>query len=155
MRQNITLLLFLLMGAGSFAQDSTFWEHTWDYEIGQKEIIERDWGREIVYYLGEIAWTSPGGKELKIRIVTSYQQLTKANGFNDRSLIALVKTDHKVIKIYDMVKRHNLPVRIENNELIYKPDGDDGEEISSALPGKFTVRFCVKGLTCFDEVIPE
>lgn len=155
MKQQFTLFLFLFLGTGAFAQDSTFWEHTWDYEAGQKEKIERDWGREIVSYLGDMTWKTPSGRELTIRIVTSYQQITKANGFNDRCLIALVKPDHKVIKIYDMVKRHNLPIRIENNELVYKPDGEDGEEISSALPVKFSARFCVKGLTCFNEVSHE
>ena len=154
MKKNIAIIIFLLLGTGSFAQDTTFWEHSWDYEVGQKEIIERDWGREIVCYLGDMIWKTPSGKEMTIRIITSYQQITKANGFNDQSLIALVKPSHEVIKVYDLVKRHNLPIEIRENQLVYKPNGEDGEEILSALPVKFGSRFCVKGLTCFDEFIP-
>lgn len=154
MKKKLTVLFCLLLSAGIYAQDTTFWEHTWDYEAGEKEIIERDWGREIVCYLGDITWVSPGGKELTLRIITSYQQLTQANGFNDRSLIALVKPDHTVIKVYDLVKRHNIPIEIRENELVYKPNGEEGEELLSALPVKFGPRFCVKGLTCFDEVTP-
>jgi hypothetical protein len=152
MKQYFIAFVCVLASFYSSAQDSTFWEHTWDYEIGQKETIERDWGREVVCYLGDITWKSPSGKELKIRIVSSYQQITKVNGFNDQSLIALVKTNHQLIKTYDMVKRQNLPIRIEDNKLIYKKSG---EEISSALPAKISARFCVSGLTCFSEISLE
>lgn len=151
MRQYFIVFILFFTSVSAHAQDTTFWEHTWDYEAGQKEIIERDWGREVVTYLGEMTWRSPSGKELNIRIITSYQQITKANGFNDRSLLALVKTDHDLIKTYDFVKKQNLPIRIENNELIYDKSG---EEISSALPPKFSARFCVQGLHCFNEFIP-
>lgn len=149
MKQVLALFTFLVLSFSSSAQDSTFWEHTWDFEAGEKITIERDWGREVVVYLGDITWKSPSGKELKIRIVSAYQQITKANGFNDRSVIALVKSNHALIKTYDLVKRQNLPLRIEENKLVYKPSG---EEISSALPKKFADRFCIDGLTCFTEI---
>ena len=150
MRQNLIIFAFLFIGFNSNAQDSTFWEHTWDNEIGTKETIERDWGREVITYLGIIEWRSPSGKQLKIRIVTAYQQITKANGFEDRSVLALVKENHHLIKSYDMVKRKNLPLEIKDNKLIYKPSG---EEISSALPAKIGARLCVDGLTCFSQII--
>lgn len=149
MKNHLLAFMCLIFSSFSYAQDSTFWEHTWDFEVGQSETIHRDWGREVVTYLGEIIWKSPSGKELSIRVVTSYQQITKANGFNDQSLIALVKTNHQLIKTYDMVKRQNLPIRIADNQLIYKKSG---EEISSALPAKFAARFCVEGLNCFSEI---
>lgn len=149
MKQILIISFFSLISFSSFSQDSTFWEHTWDYEVGGKETIERDWGREVVTFLGVIEWTSPSGKKLHIRIISSYQQITKANGFNDRSLIALVKTNHEVIKVYDFVKRQNLPLRIEDNKLVYEKSG---EVILSALPDKFAARFCVEGLTCFTEI---
>jgi hypothetical protein len=155
MKQLITFALFLTISQLSFSQDaeikdSTFWEHAFDYEIGQKETINRDWGREVVHYLGEITWKSPSGKELQIRIVSSYQQITQANGFNDRCIVSLVKTNHKLIKSYDYVKRGNLPIEIRDNMLVYKIDG---AEIISALPAKFGPRICVKGHTCFNEII--
>lgn len=149
MKQNLILLVFLFLGIQTYAQDSTFWEHTWDNEIGTKETIERNWGREVITYLGIIEWRSPSGKQLKIRIVTAYQQITKANGFNDRSVLALVKENHQLIKTYDMVKRKNLPLEVRDNKLLYKPSG---EEISSALPAKIGARLCIEGLTCFSEI---
>ena len=154
MKQLITITGILLITNLSSAQeevlrDSTFWEHAFDYEVGQKETIDRDWGREVVHYLGVITWTSPSGKELEIRIVSSYQQITKANGFNDRCVLSLVKTNHKLIKSYDFVKRGNLPIDIRDNQLVYKIDG---AEILSALPDKFGPRICVTGHTCFTEI---
>lgn len=149
MKQVFALLILLATATISNAQDTTFWEHAKHFKDGEKTIVERDWGREVVTYLGVIHWKSPSGKELKIRIVTAYQQITKANGFNDRSVIALVKGNHGLIKAYDLVSRQNLPIRIDDNKLIYKPSG---EEISSALPTKFAERFCVDGLTCFSEI---
>lgn len=149
MKQVFTLL-FVALTSISYSQDTTFWAHAEEYEIGTKNIIERSWGREVVTYLGDVKWRSPSGKELTIRIVTSYQQLTQANGFNDRSVLALVKTNHALIKTYDMVKRKNLPLKIEDNLLIYEPK--KGEQISSALPAKIAARLCVEGLTCFSEI---
>ncbi|MFT4601125.1 MAG: hypothetical protein ACI857_001303 [Arenicella sp.] len=143
----------LLLGILSYSQDATevgpFYDVGVNNEIGHRETIERSWGREVVVYLGVITWRSPSGKELDIKIVTSYQQITKANGFNDRSLIALVKTNHTLIKTYDLVKRQNLPIRIAGEMLIYK-EGD--KEVESPLPRKFSERFCVEGLTCFSEI---
>lgn len=134
-----------------FAQDSsqTFYEAGVQQEIGAKQTIEREWGREVVTYLGTVSWTSPSGKELEIKIVTSYQQLTKANGFNDRSVLALVKMNNGLIKTYDMVKRHNLPLLIRDGALVYK---QNGQELISPLPATFSARFCVEGLTCFSEI---
>jgi hypothetical protein len=151
MKQLLISFGFILFSCAASAQDSTFWEHGWDNEPGEKEIVERDWGREVVTYLGTVTWKSPSGKELKIRIVTAYQQITKANGFEDRSVLALVKTDHTLIKSYDMVKRKNLPIDIKDNKLLYKPAS--GEEILSALPAKIGARLCVTGLTCFSQII--
>jgi hypothetical protein len=150
MKQLITLSIMLLLSTSSKAQDTTFWEHAEEYEIGKKVTIDRSWGREVVTYLGIVSWKSPSGKELEIRIVTSYQQITKANGFNDRSLLALVKPNHQLIKCYDMVKRPNLPIKIVDNMLVYKLDG---AEINSALPAKISARLCVQGHTCFSEII--
>ncbi|MCB9224519.1 MAG: hypothetical protein H6582_10110 [Crocinitomicaceae bacterium] len=150
MKQLFTILSFAFFGHQSIAQDSTFWQHAFDYEVGQKETIERDWGREVICYLGNIKWKSPSGKELEIRIVTSYQQITKANGFNDRCILSLVKADHTLIKSYDLVKRLNLPFEIRDNSLVYNIEG---EEIVSPLPDKFGPRLCVKGHTCFGEII--
>ncbi len=141
----------LLIGLVSFSQDSTgtFYEVAVNNEIGDKETIERDWGREVVTYLGTAVWTSPSGKKLDIKIVTSYQQLTKANGFNDRSVIALVKSNNSLIKTYDLVKRQNLPIKIVDNMLIVM---ENGAEVKSPLPKKFSERFCIEGLTCFNEI---
>ncbi|UKN00748.1 hypothetical protein K6119_13505 [Paracrocinitomix mangrovi] len=150
MKQLFIILTLGILASTTYAQDTTYWEHTWDYEAGESETIERDWGREVVTYLGTIEWKSPSGKILHIRIITSYQQITRANGFNDRSLVALVKTDHDLIKNYDFVSRQNLPIRIEDNKLVYKTS--DGE-ITAALPTKFAARFCVPDLNCFSEFI--
>ena len=98
-------------------------------------------------------WKSPTGKDLQIKIVTTYQKITKANGFNDRSLLAIMTSTDKLVKMYDMVKRQNLPNAIENNKLIFHSAKDD--HIESELPKKFGVRFCVVGLTCFNEYIEE
>jgi hypothetical protein len=152
MKLIISTFLFFI-GAASVAQNSTkastFYEVAVANEIGYKETIERDWGREVVIYLGTANWTSPSGKELQIKIVTSYQQLTKANGFNDRSVLALVKMNNTLIKTYDLVKRKNLPVKIVDHKLIFN---ENGVEVESPLPKKFSERFCVEGLTCFNEI---
>lgn len=147
----ILSICILLSARLIFSQDSsqTFYESGVHQEIGTKTTIERDWGREVVTYLGKVAWTSPSGKELELKIVTSYQQLTKANGFNDRSVLALVKMNNSLIKTYDMVKRQNLPLLIRNGALVYKKNG---QELESPLPAKFSSRFCVEGLTCFTEI---
>jgi hypothetical protein len=133
------------------SQDSLFWEFAHDFEVGQQGSLKHDWGSENVTYLGEVSWKSPSGKELQIRIVTSYRKITEANGFSDQSIIALVKTNHTLIKAYDLVKRQNLPFEIRENTLIYK---ENGEDVPSPLPVKFSERFCVKGLTCFASIKP-
>ncbi|MEX1002522.1 MAG: hypothetical protein WDZ35_10450 [Crocinitomicaceae bacterium] len=155
MKQFIILAFIAITAHSSSAQDTdtdtTFWKFAKDFEVDEKGTLKQDWGREVVTYLGTINWRSAGGKTLQIRILTSYRQITQANGFNDQSLIALVKTNHQLIKAYDMVSRQNLPVRIENNELVYKANK---AEITSALPAKFSARFCVKDLNCFTEINP-
>ena len=143
------LVFSLLFSICSFSQDTTFWEYAKDYEINQSGSIHRDWGSETVTYLGTVSWKSPSGKVLQIRIITSYQKITQANGFNDRSILALVKTNHGLIKTYDMVKRQNLPLRVHEDVLIYNVNG---LEVASELPAKFAERFCVDGLTCFSEI---
>ena len=151
MKQLIIFFSLLVISTVGHAQDTTFWEFAKDFEVGEKGTLKHDWGRDAVTYLGTVNWHSPSGKKLPIRIVTSYRQLTKANGFNDQSILALVKEDHTLIKAYDMVKRQNLPIRVENNSLVYQPDG---EELTSPLPPKFAMRFCVRDLNCFTEIDP-
>ena len=149
--KQLLLILFGISSILSNAQDSTanFYEVAVQQEVGLKTTIERDWGREVVTYLGTAKWTSPSGKELEIKIITSYQQLTKANGFNDRSVLALVKTNNTLIKTYDMVKRLNLPIKVTEEGLVYKKNG---QELVVPLPAKFGSRFCVEGLTCYSEI---
>ncbi|MEO9533394.1 MAG: hypothetical protein ABJG68_00235 [Crocinitomicaceae bacterium] len=148
-----TLLLSLFLSTSIFAlsQDSTvtFWEYAKDYEVGETGSQSHEWGSEEITYLGIINWKSPSGKELQIRVVVAWRKITKANGFNDQTVLALVKTNHGLIKTYDFVKRQNLPKSIENNELIYEING---AKAASPLPTKFSERFCVDGLTCFSEV---
>lgn len=147
--KKIALIFFSLFSIISFSQDTTFWEYAKDFEINQSGSIHRDWGSETVTYLGTVSWKSPSGKTLQIRIITSYQKITQANGFNDRSLLALVKVNHGLIKTYDMVKRQNLPLKAHDDVLIYSVNG---LEVASELPPKFGERFCVDGLTCFSEI---
>ena len=132
-------------------QDSTvtFWEFAKDFEAGQISSQNHEWGSEEITYLGTINWESPSGKKLEIRVVVAWRKITQANGFNDQSVLALVKTNNGLIKTYDFVKRQNLPFKIENNELIYTING---AKAASPLPTKFSERFCVDGLTCFAEV---
>jgi hypothetical protein len=147
------LLCILFISFHSFASDSTFWHVARNWEVGEKQTIERSWGRENVTYLGMMDWKTASGKTVQIKIVTSYRQITKANGFNDQSIIALVKTNNHLIKTYDLVKRQNLPLKIQDNQLYYKPDGEsEAKEILSALPRKFSERFCITGMTCYDEI---
>lgn len=148
-----TIFCFLLFVASysASAQDSlSFWQFASSFEANEKGTNEHTWGSETVQYLGTISWKSPSGKELEIRIVTSYRRITEANGFKDQSLIALVKANHEPIKIYDLVSRQNIPIRIENNLLVFDIKG---AALTSALPAKFAERFCVEGLTCFDEAV--
>ena len=148
--KNLIIAITLFFGTtNALSQDSLFWEFADTLEIGEKGSLKHIWGSENITYLGEITWKSPSGKELQIRIVTSYRKITKANGFKDQSIIALVKTNHKLIKTYDLVKRQNLPFEIRDNILIYK---ENGEDVASPLPTKFSERFCVKGLSCFAEI---
>lgn len=147
--KKLVLLLFVLVSSLSFSQDSTFWKFAGNFEAGEQGSLKHDWGSENVTYLGTVEWKSPSGKILEIKIITSYRKITQANGFNDKSILALVKTNNTLIKTFDMVKRQNLPLEIRDNELVFKPDAT---EIISAMPGKFTVRFCVEGMTCFDAI---
>ena len=98
------VLFLLLIARGSFSQDTTFWDYARDLEVNEGVTVKRTWGSERVTYLGTVEWTSPSGKVLQIRIVTTYRQIKQANGFNDQSVIALVKTNFELIKTYDMVK---------------------------------------------------
>lgn len=148
MKYSIIFILAFVFQHGH-SQDTTFWELTADFEPGQKGSLKHEWGSETVTYLGTVIWKSPSGKELELRIVTTYRKITQANGFNDQSIVALVKTNNQLIKAYDFVKRQNLPLEIRNNQLVFKPDGS---EIISPLPAKFGVRFCVEGMICYDEV---
>lgn len=146
-------LVFILNASFSYSQEAdtlVFWEFATDFEIGAKADLQHDWGSETVQYLGIIKWTSPSGKELEIRVITSYRRLTKANGFNDQSVLALVKTNNVPIKIYDMVARQNLPLAIRNNALVYTINKAESEV---ALPAKFGERLCVEGLNCFAEAV--
>ncbi|MCG8574011.1 MAG: hypothetical protein MI810_03945 [Flavobacteriales bacterium] len=155
MKKTLKTVLFLftfilLNGFELKASDTAnFWNYAKNFEAGQKETVEREWGRENIIYLGMMDWKTPSGKTVHLRIITSYRQITKANGFNDQSVLALVKTNNELIKIYDMVKRQNLPIEIRDNQLVYKPESD---EILATLPVKFSQRFCVTGLNCFNEI---
>lgn len=143
--------IFLLSLNAVANHDTLFWKFADSLEVGEVGKLEHDWGRESVRNLGIMKWTSPSGKELEIKIVTSYRQITQANGFQDASILALVKpsTSH-LIKAYDFVKRKNLPIEIRDNKLVYHPEGM--EEFEADLPSKFAERFCVVGHTCFDEL---
>ncbi len=147
--KNLSLLLFLFFVQSSFAQDSTFWQFSAEFEPGQEGSLKHEWGSENVKYLGIVEWKSPSGKLLEIKIITSYRKITKANGFSDQSILALVKTNNQLIKSFDFVKRQNLPIDIRDNQLVFM---NGAEELLSAMPGKFTVRFCVEGMTCYDAI---
>lgn len=137
----------------SFSQDAdtvVFWEYAASLPEGEKGELQHEWGSETVQFLGIIKWLSPSGKELEIRVVSSYRRITKANGFNDQSVLALVKTNHVPIKIYDLVSRQNLPISIRNNKLVYLINKAETEV---ALPSKFGERLCVEGLNCFTEAV--
>jgi len=147
------LLLGLLFSAlTTVAADSTFWGAARGFELGEKRTFEHEWGRENVTYLGTMEWKTPSGKTVELRILTCYRQITQANGFKDESILALVKTNHRLIKQYDMVKRQNLPLEIRDNQLYLKPDGEDGREVLASLPVKFSQRFCITGMTCYEQI---
>lgn len=145
----LCVLFLIIVGTFSHSQDTTFWDYARDLEINEGITVKRSWGSERVTYIGTIEWTSPSGKILQIKVVTTYRQIKQANGFNDQSVIALLKTNHELIKTYDMVKRQNLPVKISEGYLIYNLNG---LEVASELPDKFSERFCVDGLTCFAQI---
>lgn len=125
-----------------------FWQFAAGFAADEKGVLEHNWGSETVHYLGNIKWVSASGKELELRIISSYRRITQANGFNDQSVLALVKANHTPVKVYDLVSRQNLPISIKENQLVYKVNGS---EISAALPAKIAERFCVDGLNCFEE----
>lgn len=147
--RKLFFIFLLFISVQVNAQDTTFYDFAARLEAGETGSLFHDWGSEKVTYLGMMKWLSPTKKELEIKIVTSYQKITQANGFNDRSLIAILTNEHKLVKIYDMVKRQNLPLKIEDNKLYYEPSSE--KQLLSELPKRFGERFCVSGLTCFDE----
>lgn len=150
MRTSLAFVFLTLVSAAQ-AQDTDtllFWQFAAGLEADQKGELQHTWGSETVHYLGTVKWMSPSGKELELRIVSSYRRITKANGFNDQSVLALVKANHVPVKVYDLVSRQNLPIAIRENKLIYQVNGS---EVSSALPAKIAERFCVDGLNCFEE----
>ncbi|MCH2234936.1 MAG: hypothetical protein MK078_11855 [Crocinitomicaceae bacterium] len=147
-------LLFFVSGLclaqeNTVSGDTAFYDFVPEMGPGETTFHHHEWGSENITYLGLMDWKSPTGKDLKIKVVTTYQKITKANGFNDRSLLAIITSTNKLVKMYDMVKRQNLPNAIENNKLIFHSAKDD--HIESELPRKFGERFCVTGLTCFNE----
>lgn len=147
----ISLLICSRLGfTQSEADTLVFWEYAATLPVNEKGELQHDWGSETVHYLGNVKWVSPSGKELELRIVSSYRRITEANGFKDQSVLALVKLSHVPVKIYDMVSRQNLPIGIADNKLIYKVGAS---EISCALPAKLAERFCVDGLNCFTEAV--
>lgn len=132
------------------ADTVVFWEYAATLQPNTKGELQHVWGSETVHYLGSVKWTSPSGKDLDILIISSYRRITKANGFNDQSMLAIVKTNFVPVKIYDFVARQNLPIGIVDNQLVYKIDGT---EVPVALPAKFAERLCVSGLNCFNEAV--
>lgn len=151
------VFLFVLLSYGGFSQDVdaeadtlVFWEFAATLTEGSKADLKHTWGSETVHYLGMVKFLTTSGKELDLRIVSSYRRITKANGFNDQSVLALVKTNHVPVKIYDFVSRQNLPIGIRDNGLIYKINN---EEKVVPLPSKLGERLCVEGLNCFAEAI--
>lgn len=144
--------LFFFSAFFSFSADSTFWAAASDFEVSEKRTFEHDWGRENVTFLGTMEWKTPSGKTVVLRVLTCYRQITQANGFKDESIIVLVKTNHRLIKQYDMVKRQNLPLKIVDNQLYIKPDGADGREVFASLPVKLSQRFCITGMTCYEQI---
>ncbi|MBL7900150.1 MAG: hypothetical protein JNJ99_16565 [Crocinitomicaceae bacterium] len=154
----IFFLLFIVSFFTAFSQDEispesdtiVFWEYAAGLEPNTKGDLLHTWGSETVHFLGTVKWLNPSGKEIEIRIITSYRRITKANGFNDQSVLAIVKMNHVPVKIYDMVSRQNLPFAILENKLVYKINGS---ETPIALPSKFLERLCVEGLNCFAEAV--
>jgi len=152
--KSIIVFSFFIFSPLVFSQDEVdtlvFWEFAASLPEGEKGELAHDWGSETVQYLGKIKWMSPSGKELELRIVTSYRRITQANGFKDQSVLALVKINNIPVKIFDLVSRQNLPIAIRENKLIYKVNG---AEVASALPAKLAERLCVEGLNCFEEAV--
>lgn len=150
------LLLIYFSHFFSFSQNGTVDDTTfYEFSVGLKSMetgfLNQNWGAETVTYLGLIHWRSPSGKKLQLKIVTSYQKIIRANGFNDRSLLAIMTTKDELVKIYDMVSRQNLPIAIANNKLVLKLGAD--EKVEAEFPKKLSNRFCVVGLNCFNEII--
>lgn len=131
------------------AQAEDFWHYAAKLDSGATGSQNHSWGTEEINYLGTVTWMSPSRKEKTIRIVTCWRKIKKVNGFSDECVLALVKTDHELIIAYDMVTRLNLPIRIEDNNLVFKPARD---EILSPLPSRFAERFCAKNFNCFNEM---
>ena len=153
MKLFFTLAVFFCVRFGyaqSEADTVVFWEFAATLPLNEKGELQHDWGSETVHYLGNVKWLSPSGKELELRIVSSYRRITEANGFKDQSVLALVKMSHVPVKIYDLVSRQNLPIGIADNKLVYKVGAS---EITCGLPAKIAERFCVDGLNCFTEAI--
>ncbi|MBK7130877.1 MAG: hypothetical protein IPM74_19150 [Crocinitomicaceae bacterium] len=147
-----------LWNASLFAQDEispeadtiVFWEYAAGLEPDTKGELAHTWGSETVHFLGTVKFVTPSGKEIDVRIITSYRRITQANGFNDQSVLAIVKTSHVPVKIYDLVSRQNLPFAIRDNGLVYKING---EEKVIPLPSKLGERLCIEGLNCFAEAV--
>lgn len=140
--------LFVLNGFSN--KDTLFWQYADTLQPGDIGRLDHKWGHENIKYLGVVTWKAPSGKILELRIVTSYRQITQANGFQDQSILAFVKPNHQLIRSYDMVERKNLPIEIRNNELVY--DLKNKGELVAPLPHKIGERFCVIGHTCFSEI---
>jgi hypothetical protein len=145
-----TCSLFAQEGISPEADTVVFWEHAATLEADTKSELLHTWGSETIHFLGIIQFVTPSGKEIDVRIISSYRRITKANGFNDQSVLAIVKTNHVPVKIYDFVSRQNLPIGIRDNGLVYKING---AEKVVPLPSKLGERFCVEGLSCFAEAI--
>lgn len=150
--KKLIICLAILCSANLFSQEDSdtimFWQFAASLGQNEKGELQHNWGSETVHYLGNVSWISPSGKALELRIVTSYRRITRANGFNDQSVLGLIKLNNTPVKIYDLVSRQNLPTGIRDNMLLYLVNG---VEISSALPAKLAERFCVDGLNCFEE----
>ncbi len=147
--KKIIFLIFLFSFPVVYGQDTLFWKFADSLQDGQVGMLKHQWGRESVRRVGTVTWMSPSGKELTLEIITCYRQIASANGFKDKSILALVKPGGHLVKSYDMVKKQNLPLEVRENNVVYKPAGT---EILAALPAKLAERFCVEGMTCFNEI---
>ena len=110
----------------------------------EQMVNSKDNQEDVVKYLGIL---NDLNEIYQYHLITNFTTLQLADGRKGKSLLVFINDELSEIKIYEFSARNELPIKIENNTLIFNTTGiKKGIQLKGGLP----IMLCVPDGGCYE-----